>query len=143
MSCTLYLPTTYSTLGSHSFTLSDFYHLCCFEYTENRCALSILIVTHAKLFLSHCKCSTSNIKSQLNPKSISWYHMFPSFPPPPHPASAGDIEVSLLPLCSKTALRLALLESMNSLYSLATWSVPNSLINAVTLGQLHTLSSKL
>ena len=48
-----------------------------------------------------------------------------------------------LPLRNKTSLRLALLESMNSLHSLATWPVPNFSINAVMLGQWHTLSSNL
>ena len=58
-------------------------------------------------------------------------------------AGAKGIEDFSLPLCNKTALRLALPESMNSLYSLAAWSVPNSSINAVTLEQWHFLCSNL
>ena len=58
-------------------------------------------------------------------------------------ACAKDIEGFSLPLCNKTALRLALLESMNILHSLATWSVFDFFINAVTLGQWHTLIFKL
>ena len=58
-------------------------------------------------------------------------------------ACAKGIEGFSLPLRNITALRLALLGSINSLQSLATWSVSNTSVNAVTQRQWYTLSSKL
>ena len=47
-------------------------------------------------------------------------------------ACAKGIVGFSLPMCDKTALKFALLDSINSLHLLATWSVPNSSNNVVT-----------